>query len=248
MKLQRYLNEKTYKIHKQDLEILYAPLDSWVKRLKKLGRSKDFDGDLDKIIKSTRKLKENTYFGLHVIGKITSDKFISPDLVKAHEIKPIEVFVGFIKHSMYFPSDSAIRTGLHYLTIKIIDDEKSILPVKRSLDKTSILGSFRHELTHWVDDALHGYISKVFSAPELAAGYEELGLDVYMTDMEINALISSVVGLKRKYSHKWDKITFEQMTKMRPGFTKLRKKLGRNWKILMLKRMAREGLVGKKMR
>ena len=242
MKLLRYLNEATYPIDKKDIERIYAIIEPQVIRVLKLAKSKNFETDKVKFFDYISKLKHFPKLDLYVVGELFSKEFVSPILKAAHKEKPIKIFVGFGTHSTYMPTISAIRVGILRQFLA------SPQTIRKEVKEVSIKSTIRHELTHWIDDAFHGQIYKIFSDPELAAGWESLGTKAYMTNVELNALMATVIELKRKYGYKWDDMTFEQMIKLKPGLERIYKAIGKNWKVLMLKRMSREGLVGRNMR
>jgi hypothetical protein len=115
-----------------------------------------------------------------------------------------------------------------------------------------IKGSIHHELAHWIDDTKHNqHIKKrVMKASEL--GMRDLGgIPVNSTKMEIQGQIHNVKQLYNKYKDIWDTITFDELKQYSPTISSVYNQLKGEFRVKWLRdlktRMAREGLLGKKM-
>jgi len=121
-----------------------------------------------------------------------------------------------------------------------------------------IKNSIAHELSHWLNDTKNNnnIMTKLMNAKGKNVSIEVLqGLDnVALTDFERDAQIHQIAQMKRKISQAvWDSLSFEEMLSRdnslyRAIWIRLSKKDQKTWKKLILKRMAREKLLGKNMR
>jgi len=129
-----------------------------------------------------------------------------------------------------------------------------------------------HELTHWVDDVSHGrfLLKRQIKANDIINNTllkketkDKLLLQIlskgkghiYVSDTEINAMIHQISKLKSELSdYKWNTISLEQMlyhVQIFHTFKKIKDKIGRekfyNFQKQFLKRLSKEGLLGKNM-
>lgn len=130
----------------------------------------------------------------------------------------------------------------------------------------TVQSSIYHELSHWLDDTLHNnFISKNMSElqkikdPTAKQKFEKKifklkknTANIASSKMEINAVIHGIKAAKKKYKNVWDSISLKQLLAYVPtvqaSFTHItnvneRKK----WLHELLRRMARENLLGKNM-
>lgn len=122
-----------------------------------------------------------------------------------------------------------------------------------------VKGSIYHELSHWLDNVFHNQhilrkLHKASTDRIRRAHHLHPGVpDVMMSSYEIDAQIHSIKQLKRDYSHKWDDLTFDQMLSLNSTLTLLNNEsrqdgFGAMWRKKLKARMAREGLLGQRMR
>jgi len=118
--------------------------------------------------------------------------------------------------------------------------------------------SIAHELSHWLNDTKNNrnIFNKLMKAKDKNSSIEVLqGLDnVALTDIERDAQIHQIAQMKRKIPDVlWDSYSFEEMLTHDNSlysaiWLNLSKKDQHTWKKLILRRMRRENLLGKKMR
>lgn len=125
---------------------------------------------------------------------------------------------------------------------------------RKELTETRLRQSIRHELTHLLDDTNH-YDLIDFQKKKLAKlGQHQFSKTVYTMTHETNAMINDFAEVKRSMTpEEWDSLTFQEAlaktvtTRNIYLQTKQDPKLEKLWKNYFLKRLAREGLLGKNM-
>lgn len=139
------------------------------------------------------------------------------------------------------------------------------------LNGSKLKSSIAHELTHWYDDALHHQFimrdlekrargvshdakkARREMARARRAPTKKFG-DEYASPTEINAQIHQIRTLKAKLKRAWDKLSFDQMLEYDAALGNTADRfrqvpgLYERWKRTLLQRMAREGLLGAKMK
>ncbi len=130
---------------------------------------------------------------------------------------------------------------------------------------SKLKGSIAHEFAHWLGDFYHNnHITKMGGkANEYMTSSEKRNKilrrgkpDIYMTDYEIDAMIHDVYQLKRNYGEaKWDSMTVSEMMRaamtLNSTYQHVKEKGKGDEKQFLkniLKRMNREGLLGKEMK
>jgi hypothetical protein len=127
---------------------------------------------------------------------------------------------------------------------------------KADLTPSRIKGSIYHELSHWLDDTFHNeHIRNALIAANERGDFKALTqgeADVGLTTYEINAQIHAIKQLKRNYSKVWNTITFDQMIDKSTALQVVENNLSPGdrirWRKMILRRMAREGLLGDSMK
>lgn len=260
------LSEKLIKINSKDLEALYKPIKSLSELTLKCLKSRD-QADIDKLSYLFRDVKENE--GL-VLKKFSSSILTSKKAVLSHKLNPIDIFIGVFDRNYYDTKSHRIVVGMNKEALEqIIKGPETIQKIlsgpkgkhfQIEMQKHKIQSSMSHEITHWIDDTLHNFhITKLANKAgeihhttgdvEKAASLMRKGeKDVYLTDYEINAAIHSIKIYKKKHSKIWDKLTFEDLMALAPSENVSDSHLGKEWRVKIKKRMARERLLGKKMR
>jgi hypothetical protein len=200
-------------------------------------------------------IQENDKLDLSLFPKneISSSELKSSPCQKAHQISPVKININNLKYNnSYIPSLMTINISLsrnavnHAQWYPTISEASNILDNKNSFlqefTEHKIKGSIHHELVHWIDDVLNNR----HIANKLIRNTKIKNID--FTEIEIQAQIHNIVQLKRKYGDIWDSITFDEMIKMSPPLNVVLKSDGKErWIFKLKKRMAREGLLGKKM-
>ena len=123
-----------------------------------------------------------------------------------------------------------------------------------------IKATIAHEISHWLNDTFHNYhitntlkVVRELGKPELLLLHKK---DVNMTHFEIDAQVHGIKQLKMKYKKKWDTLElkdvfFEYNSLRYMGgqiYQNYGKKVGDIWQKMIVKRLAREKLLGKNMR
>lgn len=202
-----------------------------------------------------------------VSGEFNSSFLISSKGKKTHSINPVKIYTGIFKEGSYYtPIDKIIKLSLNshaisFLIQKNNDFTKAVnsLPVNRVKDfkneftLSRIKSAVAHELSHWIDDTLHGeHINKMLKKKNRQAIYQGKS-NVSVTDYEIEATIHAIKQLKRDNDRIWNKITFDEMLSLDSTLNHLRKQLmstpdeEKLWRKLILHRMNREKLLGNRM-
>jgi hypothetical protein len=206
---------------------------------------------------------------------ITSDKLKSKDAKKAHEVNPITIEFFTSDENAYNPINHIIILNISQQVIELIKDEGGIIPASNMLSSNTkmqfidevsekrIKATIYHELSHWIDDSLHNFhitkmIKDVQKHPtqinKIISQDGETSLSSYY---EINAQIHALKQYKRSIKKdKWDVMTFKDVETYFATTSYISKKLlnqyGKKeyerWKKEILKRMAREKLLGKNMK
>jgi len=226
---------------------------------------KYFMSDCDAILK-TGILRDDMFRR----DELNTSDLTSPLALKAHAINPCVILIND-SSNFYHPNKNIISFAVSRSATNFIKDNgNSLFKAQQTLindgseveakriaiefDSAKVKGSIHHELVHWLDDTLHNkHITKTANASILKqSSVDSKGRPRYLQPMEIQALIHNVLQLKRENETTWDDLSFEDMINLSPplqvtmkGFTQSQKV---EWKNIMLKRMYREGLMGKNMR
>lgn len=135
--------------------------------------------------------------------------------------------------------------------------KKAIL---REYRPDSIKSSIAHELSHWISDSRYGsHIEKLLTTVREMGKDDLLKLgkeDVNMTYFEVDAQIHSLKQLKRQYNKQWDSFKMKDIFDLLPSWNATAQRLVKSygeevfkiWQKSLVKRMARENLLGKNMR
>lgn len=260
MRLKRYLKEellleKTFNI-KKDVKLVYDKLFAgFVAEIKR--------GDLPPTEIIQGAMKSTGYSR----ESMSSSQLVSKSARAAHAIKPITIHAGVFPSPSYDPIDNRINLTFNPQVLDIIrQGTQETLPkdqIRRFNSETSpnkMKATIAHELSHWMNDALHNsHIEKIvdmaheFHDPSILKLGKE---DVNMTHFEIDAQIHGIKALKQQYTTaQWNKMTLKDVMELYPPIdgtwrstTRYGKEVVGIWKKLLLKRMAREKILGKNMR
>ena len=190
---------------------------------------------------------------------------LSEPSVIAHEINPC-IIILFGRLNAYEPSKSIIYMTISQNAINHLlnyggnyeiaynnlhDEDKPRF--ETDLSEARIKGSIHHELTHWIDDTMNNqHIDKFIKNKQGQSAKENNVLKYINTHyLERQAQIHNIKQLHRYYKDVWDKMTFSEMLSKNPLFffvETLPDDMRTIWKKATLKRMNREGLLGKNMR
>lgn len=256
IKLKELLLEKTFKIS-ADVDYIYKAggFEKFIKAFKKDNRK----------FPESNKIKRETPIQFVVIK---SDNLKSIDAKKANLVNPVRIFCGiYTNGSFYRPTTNVIQISLHYNALSMYANhmehtvpDSQLKRLKNEITEHKIKSSISHELSHWISDSLYNsHIGKLVNKASEFNNTAILKLgkqNVNMTYFEIDAQIHGIKELKRKHESEWDNLTlFDVYTKYTPlGSTAkvLWDNYGQDildiWQTSLVKRMAREKLLGKNMK
>lgn len=142
--------------------------------------------------------------------------------------------------------------------------------VTRFVQGESTKETIRHELTHWVDDVRsNGALSNQIARAKVPRGEEPTKDNIKafnkltgghqnknLGPAEINAIVNGIAEIRTKtLSSVWDDLTFDQLIDNSQALYAVASFIQseqpdeyQKWRNLVIKRMARENLLGKKMR
>lgn len=204
-----------------------------------------------------------------IFNKIPSSELKTEDCVKAHSILPLDISTGISrKGSHYYPTTPSIFISIspNALSVYYSKDEHNLSDIEkrmisREITENRLKIGIHHELSHWISDCFYNkHLTKiVHSALELQSPERMLlkQKDVNMTYFEIDAQVHSIKGLKRKFTQdQWDTLTIEDILVEYPSLMSVYRVLKRDhgldvaliWQKNLIKRLEREGLLGKNMR
>ncbi|MFW6046288.1 MAG: hypothetical protein ACOCP4_00595 [Candidatus Woesearchaeota archaeon] len=227
-KFYSYLNEKLIKINQKDIEMIYEPIKEYVNLINEYIKEVERGGEEQKIKSKRLDFLYHTKPG-EVKDVITSGNLTSKKAQMAHEIKSVTIMViprlDESETNSYDPLRDTIKIGIpddHIQAISwlmdVINDEK-LKRLKYNLRPERIKTSIRHELTHWIDDALHGghitkRLRKVLDAQKsgdniLAKIIYNQGEDISnLTDVEINAIVNQLDQVRKEFGKDlWNMLT-----------------------------------------
>lgn len=257
-----HLVEKTWPVSK-DVDYIFSTYYGKLFKDIKAGFGHISLGDFKDIEISSEELPSAVARKAHAANPITIK--IKSSEATGNFYNPVE------KELQVSPSDSAMHvlrssSGSIKRALNIVQDDQQE-PLKNEFNGVKIKTSIAHELSHWFNDTFHNQhirdiITKGRTAKAVGVDQGKLksimarGLpDIYMSDYEIDAQIHQLKELRRRYKKIWDTLSFENLTTMDRSLgsssRRIRQSSTQNWKkwkMLLLKRLAREGLLGAKMK
>jgi len=225
MRLQNFLNEKTFNIN-ADVDYVY-----------KLGFKKVLDVYKKKsLIEFVEFIYKNypTSTGDRTFYTINSGMLKSRQCKKADEENPIMIYCGLYPYSSYIPEEKVIRIALHKGAFGLFsynadwDQVKRDVPNKAQFERleheftpTNVKGAIYHELSHWLNDTLHNkhITNKLNKSVEMDDRKFLLGkhTNVNFTDFEVDAQIHAIKQIKRDNKKKYDKFTWKDLFTRKPA-------------------------------
>jgi hypothetical protein len=245
MRLKQYLTEKTFNINK-DVDYIF---NKYFKKLYIAILLDKWDG----------KFETKTFMSSDLPSKEAQD---------ASKLNPIKIVITTADTGNFYmslnhyiqlsPNTNVLNILRNYGSIKdatlMVTDRSKIIAFKNELNGVKMKDSIYHELSHWLDDTFHNFfLSKTVKLSLETGKYlQKQGKNnVNASKIEINAQIHTIKQLKRVFSKKWDNLSFMDMLALDGSFSWVWGDLkGREfdiWKKDILKRMAREKLLGKRM-
>ena len=224
-------------------------------------------------------MKKGTWDGNFRYGKMKTTSLPGKAIEKANETNPATIFIHDDGKNIYQPTEGVIRLSLNRQVMDLVRQHgtkeahsmiRNSAPqqykmFKQEFDGTRIKSAIYHELSHWLDDTLHGgHLGKTASSVNTAyrAGDREKGERIrrrgkgteFETDYERNAQIHAMKVLKKKLGKEWDEISFERMLHRDASLSNIYNILKKrndgsyeSWKRDILKRMHREKILGDEM-
>ena len=262
MKFYNYLNEKTFKLT-ADSNLLYNEVSFFCDIFK--------ETDVDKLITNLSKV----YNGNEKI-LFESDTSIlkSKDAQKAHILNPANIYVGIFNKGSYYspkevlpgnPSKSIINISFHKQALDLVFSGRSgSIPshqIKRFWNEfkpDKIKATIAHELSHWMNDSINNrnitnllVTAKELSDPDIITLKKD---NVNMTHFELDAQVHALKQIKANNRKLWDTWTlldvFQVYTPLHTiaDSLKYKPKSFHIWQKALIKRLARENLLGKNMK
>jgi len=251
------LYENTFDIDK-DVDYIY---DKFFKKIVEDFKNKKVDNNYIKYVDS------KTY-------EIDSSELKTEDAKKANAINPIKIYGKFFTSdsSYYDVKKQIIVLAFKKPNIQIlIDYNYDYEKIKNDYGKNQfeylmkqvsegVKSTIAHELSHWINDSLHNRFAnkladlvKKYNNPELWNLGEK---DVNLTYFEIDAQIHGIKSIKKLKGHLWDSMKMDDLFMEYPSLRSIGNRVyhlyGKDvleiWEKNFLKRMHREGLLGKNMK
>ena len=202
------------------------------------------------------------------LKRLSSSDLKSSDCMRSDLANSIEIVCGVFRSGNYYnPRARKIQLSLNLSAVQykynpsIFDLTSSqTLTIVNEVTENRIKSSISHELSHWVDDTSHNYfLGKLLSRANEFNNSEILKLkkhDVNMTYFEIQGQIHGIASLKRTYKGNWDELTLADLFSLYTSLSSINNNLNTRygndiskiWQKYLVKRMNREGLLGKNMK
>jgi len=203
----------------------------------------------------------------------------SKDCKKADSKLPLKIYCGIFKAGSfhvfdYWNSNPYIGISLNASLYEFLLSYRNIgkspienmdgklkIRAKNEFTERRIKSAISHELSHWIDNAVHDIFRNIVGNETTPEGKNKaLKLHkkshVNTTYFEIQGQIHSIIEYKRSFKEKWDLITWDELFNLLSSLyviaENIKKENGvsvlKNWFINLFHRMDRENLVGRKMR
>jgi len=264
MRLYSYLIEKTFIISKDVAYIWKEAFENFITSLKKSGYKKSKFPYVDSQIKNGNNVT------LLTLG---SSKLKSKEAKESHVLNPVIIKCGVYSNgSLYQPKkdnekEGLIQISIHKSVLNLLFNEKQsmisqdiIEDFYQELNPERIKATIAHEISHWLNDTFHNYnISKTLDKARELNNVDIVKLgkkDVNMTHFEIDAQIHGIKQIKMQNKKNWDKLTladlfFKYVSLKTIGgqiYQRYGGEVGDIWQKMLIKRLAREKLLGKNMK
>lgn len=207
----------------------------------------------------------------------SSDLPPSDAIEQANSINPVSIEVNSTHGNVYQPQRKLVAIGFNQNATTFVVNygglnkaievllangkEQMAKNLANEFTETRLKGGAYHELSHWLDDSLHGrhlgaLVAKVGSARTRRDGEIVLRRgkpDVALTKHEIDAQVHGLKAVKRKNEDIWDSLTFLDVIALVPSLMTIMDRgidegWFDEWKRALTKRLHREGMLGKQMR
>lgn len=278
MRLKKYLTEKTFSISRDVNDIYKVAFKGFIDTIHKhnfdpdkLIEDKKFGNVFSKIYKGYSVIEFGEINGKELKSKDSRRAYeVNPVVINygvfydGNWYRPKEIENKILHTSKIF---STIQLSPSHDVLSLIMKsqvkhiKKEQLPMfYNSLKEDKIKGSISHELSHWISDSLYNrHIERILKKAYELNNREVIFLgkkDVNMTYFEIDAQIHSIKQLRQSHKKEWNEMTLEDIFENLPSLWTMAKvlydKWGREiykiWMKSLVKRMARENILGKNMR
>jgi len=205
-------------------------------------------------------------------AQFDSSKLKTPQCKRAHLTNPVTIWCGLSMdsgHSNYYNTNGKL---IHLSPeVQILQYAYGILPkynlttnqeklITNGVSEHYMKIVIEHELSHWLDDTMHNFHIRKDTDKSYAAK-RDMRLhgerDINTTQFEIDAQVHGLKALKASMSDReWNTITTEELFYMYPSLHAINQILinrydedeSVKWQKKLLTRMAREGLLGRRMK
>lgn len=196
---------------------------------------------------------------------------------KAYELNPLMgIYTDSNDGNVYRPSkgysDAYINLSLNKQAIGLFReyggninllsiDKTQLRFLRNEVTEARVKGTINHEISHWLNDSLHGkHITKRINRSSGMGSEDSLRVmnkgknrtHQFLTDYELDAQIQAIIEYRRKNPGAWKRLTLEDALSFMPFYFAISTTLNRNemkeWKRYIYTRLAREDLLGKKMK
>lgn len=204
-----------------------------------------------------------------ILGPDFVEDMNNPDIEDAHDSIWLEEITTYSNRgNVYLPSDGeatinlslpkpahdAIKSGI----VNQLNDRQR-RSIMNEFTEARMKGSIMHELSHWLNDALHGrFLSKrvdrgITSTDRLKTlNQGKSRTHQFLTDYELDAQVHAIIQFRRKNARMWERIDLDTALQKMPFYMPLYDTLSRaerkQWKRYMYTRLARENLLGRQMK
>jgi hypothetical protein len=203
MRLLHYIKEE-FDIIKRDVDVLYEPLDPYVKRFNKIQNDIDFNNMWVNVSRLKHKPLTNNY----IVKSFKSGVLRSKLCKAADSINPVNIDVGFVNPT-YNMFEKTILCGIR--TSHFMGSFRH-----EKINKNRVKAIIRHELTHWIDDTLNNfYLTNIYKTQDFDIVTKSGKGEIESTDHEIKAQVEQVREMLRRLPHKFrENITFDIIVKI----------------------------------
>lgn len=207
--------------------------------------------------------------------KVTLDTLIKEGIIQSPEMITLnEKHKGVMftfnhrdKGGFYNPSKRTVDVSIDKMFARVLINSDynidNIVELTGNLESKSYLenmltakrikGTIHHEIAHLYDDVNHHkHIGKWLSDRAINK-HDEIDQPLNLSSFEIEGIIHTISQFKKDMDN-WDSLTFDEVISQVPSLMgikdeyKNKQSSWKKWKKLVLKRMAREGLLGDNMR
>lgn len=273
-----FITEALLDVDSRDIDMIYAPFVKPCKELQAVW-NKHIDGKItpttwDKIDKSRMQQDFREVIARYNLGlplKVFDSRELQSAVGKqAHATKPIKILTYLFGYwtNTYNPIHNTINICLQMDLYHLMTSKLDLVPasyaqeLKNETSDVDMKATIRHELTHWLEDAIHNShitnaaknIQKVKTSGGNWQKTQQKSLwrgeaDSYLSPSEINAFVHGIAELKRRLGQEaYDKLTWKDLLALYPSLGGVDYSLGAEFRRKMFTRMSREGLLGPKMR